>query len=79
LSAALAEIRRTGVCLSRDEMTMGASSVAAPISGPERCVIAAVSVVLPSRVGNLATLVPAVRAACIGIGRAYRRSNQHLV
>jgi DNA-binding IclR family transcriptional regulator len=79
LSGVLAEIRRTGVCLSRDEMTMGASSVAAPISGPDRAVIAAVSVVLPSRVGNLTTLVPAVRAACFGIGRAYRQSSRHLV
>ena len=69
--AALAEVRRSGVCLSRDETTVGASSVAAPVFGPERSVIAAVSVVVPSRIGNLTTLVPAVRAACMGISRAY--------
>ena len=71
LNAALAEVRRSGVCLSRDETTVGASSVAAPVFGPERSVIAAVSVVVPSRIDNLTTLVPAVRAACMGISRAY--------
>ncbi|MGH3588305.1 MAG: IclR family transcriptional regulator, partial [Pseudonocardia sp.] len=76
LRRALADIRRAGVCLSRDETTVGASSVAAPVFDPEGGVAAAVSVVVPSSTANLATLVPAVRAASLGISRAYSRSGR---
>ncbi|MGH3242312.1 MAG: IclR family transcriptional regulator [Spirillospora sp.] len=72
LRTVLADIRGTGYCLSRDEMTMGASSVAAPVFGRPGEVAAAISVVVPSRTGNLAPLVPAVRAAALGISRALR-------
>ncbi|MBC8093815.1 MAG: MFS transporter, partial [Pseudonocardia sp.] len=61
LHEALADARRTGSCLSRDEMTDGTSTVAAPVSGPGGDVVAAVSVVVPSSVENLQLLVPAVR------------------
>jgi DNA-binding IclR family transcriptional regulator len=71
LRSALADVRRTGVCLSRDEMSLGASSVAAPVFDRERAVAAAVSVVVPSDTANLATLIPAVRAACLGVTRAF--------
>ncbi|HEV7897941.1 MAG TPA: IclR family transcriptional regulator [Planosporangium sp.] len=70
LRQALADIRRTGFCLSRDEMTQGASSVAAPVFGPGREVLASISVVVPSSTKNLYALVPAVRVAALGISRA---------
>lgn len=70
LRVVLAEIRRTGFCLSRDEMTEGASSVAAPVHGPGEEVIAAISVVVPSSTPNLSPLVPVVRMAALGVSRA---------
>jgi DNA-binding IclR family transcriptional regulator len=70
LGLALAEVRRSGYCLSRDEMTDGAASVAAPITGPAGQVVASVSVVVPSSVDNLQTLVPAVRVTAAAVGRA---------
>lgn len=73
LRRSLAEIRRAGICISRDEMTVGASSVAAPVFDADREVVAAVSVVVPSTVTSLAPLVPVVRAACFGITRALRQ------
>jgi DNA-binding IclR family transcriptional regulator len=70
LLRALADIRGTGFCLSRDEMTEGASSVAAPITGPGGRVVAGLSVVVPSRTGNLQPLVPAVRLTAAAVSRA---------
>jgi DNA-binding IclR family transcriptional regulator len=72
LASALAEARSTGYCLSRNEMTDGASSVAAPVTGPSGDVVASVSVVVPSGSGNLHLLVPAVRVTAAGISRALR-------
>lgn len=72
LAAALAEIRRTGSCLSREEMTDGVASVAAPVVGPAGEVLAGISVVVPHTTDNLAPLVPAVRMAAAAIGRALR-------
>jgi DNA-binding IclR family transcriptional regulator len=70
LIRALADIRATGFCLSRDEMTDGASSVAAPICGADGTVVAGLSVVVPSSTGNLQPLVPAVRLAAAAVSRA---------
>ncbi|GAA0929215.1 IclR family transcriptional regulator [Pseudonocardia zijingensis] len=70
LALALGEVRRAGYCLSRDEMTDGAASVAAPVVGPSGEVVAGVSVVVPSSVENLQPLVPAVRLTAAAIGRA---------
>lgn len=70
LAAALAEIRRAGFCLSREEMTDGAASVAAPVVGPAGEVLAGISVVVPSDTENLTLLVPAVRMAAAAIARA---------
>ncbi|WP_219416796.1 IclR family transcriptional regulator [Pseudonocardia nigra] len=70
LTEALAGIRRSGFCLSRDEMTDGASSVAAPITGPSGDVVASLSVVVPSSTENLQLLVPAVRVTAAGVSRA---------
>jgi DNA-binding IclR family transcriptional regulator len=73
LDAALADIRRTGFCLSRNEMTEGASSVAAAITGPKGEVIASLSVVVPSSIENRHVLVPAVRLTASAISRALQR------
>jgi DNA-binding IclR family transcriptional regulator len=71
-AAALAEIRRTGFCISREEMTDGTASVAAPVVGPAGEVLAGISVVVPSDTENLALLVPAVRMAAAAVSRALR-------
>ena len=44
----LTAIRESGYCISREEMTDGASSVAAPVRGPNGDVVAAISVVVPA-------------------------------
>jgi len=69
LRRALDKICATGYCLSSEEMTDGASSVAAPVRGATGAVIAAISVVVPSGQRDLLTLVPAVRIAAAGISR----------
>jgi DNA-binding IclR family transcriptional regulator len=69
LRRALAAVRQSGYCLSRNEMTDGAASIAAPIRDATGAVIASVSVVLPSTTGNLAPLIPAVRLAALGVSR----------
>lgn len=72
LTRVLADVRRHGYCLSRDEMTDGASSVAAPVPGPDATVLAAISVVAPSDTPNLYGFVPAVRLAAATIARVLR-------
>lgn len=70
LRAVLAEVRRTGIAVSDRQVTDDAVSVAAPVIGRDREVIAALSVVV--RYGGVtpAALTPAVRAAAVGISRA---------
>lgn len=62
LRSALAGIRRTGHCLSHEEMTEGTSSVAAPVVGPDGTVVAALGVVVPAS-SALPPYVPAVKVA----------------
>jgi DNA-binding IclR family transcriptional regulator len=69
LALALAEVRGTGYCFSRDEMTDGAASVAAPITGPGGDVVASVSVVVPSSMENLQPFVAAVRVTAAAVSR----------
>ena len=68
LLRALAEVRATGSCLSHDEMTDGASSVAAPVHDPGGEVVASLAVVVPSTTA-LPPLVPAVRMAAAAASR----------
>ena len=68
----LTAIRESGYCISREEMTDGASSVAAPVRGPNGDVVAAISVVVPADRPDLTSLVPAVRVAAAGISRGLR-------
>ena len=72
LSDVLGAIRESGYCVSREEMTDGASSVAAPVRGPAGDVVAAISVVVPAERPDLVALVPAVRVAAVGISRGLR-------
>jgi DNA-binding IclR family transcriptional regulator len=69
LRHALDDVCTSGYCLSRDEMTDGASSVAAPVRGARGDVIAAISVVVPTGRRDLPPLAPAVRIAAAGISR----------
>jgi DNA-binding IclR family transcriptional regulator len=70
LRKALAEVRRTGVAISDGQVELIALSVAAPVRGRDDSVVAALSVVVPSRGCNPQMYVPAVRAAARGVSRA---------
>ena len=70
LRSVLADVRRTGVAISDRQVTDDAVSVAAPVVDRDGEVVAALSLVV--RHGSVAprALVPAVRAAAVGISRA---------
>jgi DNA-binding IclR family transcriptional regulator len=61
--------RRRGFSVTRDEMTDGSVSVGAPIFGPEQEVVAALSVVVDSRIRDPERLAPPVRTAARGLAR----------
>lgn len=69
LRRALAEIRRTGVAISRAESSAGTASVAAPIFDGTRQVVASVSVVMPDNRLDPPALIPAVTAVARAISR----------
>ncbi len=77
LRQALADIRKNGYCLSRNEMTDGAASVAAPLHDAAHRVIASISVVVPNSTPSLTPLIPAVRMAALGASRALAESGSH--
>ncbi len=68
LREALGVARRTGYCLSREEMTVGAASVAAPVLDAADRVVAALAVVVPSSAA-LPPFIPAVRMAAAAASR----------
>jgi DNA-binding IclR family transcriptional regulator len=72
LRRTLAEIRRTGVGFSREELTLGTVAVASPILDANRNVAAALSVVVRTSGVDLARLAPGVRMAAMGISRENR-------
>jgi DNA-binding IclR family transcriptional regulator len=72
LRPALAEIRRTGLALANEEMDLGLSSAAAPVTDANGKVVAAMSVVLRSSRSRLARLAPAVRMAALSASREMR-------
>ncbi|NMO89326.1 IclR family transcriptional regulator [Actinomycetospora sp. TBRC 11914] len=78
LRAVLDDIRRTGYCLSHEEMTEGASSVAAPVRDSTGRVVAALAVVVPAA-APLPPFVPAVRMAATATSRrlGFRGGNGH--
>lgn len=70
LRRALAEVRERGWATTREEMTLGSCSLAAPVRDRDGRVTAAVGIVLSShRAGDLERLVPPVRAAVQRIER----------
>jgi DNA-binding IclR family transcriptional regulator len=69
LRRCLAEIRRVGYAVTREEMTLGTVSVAAPIRGPEDEIVGAISLVVDSRGADVARLVPVVRTVAMGLSR----------
>ncbi|WP_246274061.1 IclR family transcriptional regulator [Phytohabitans houttuyneae] len=68
LAAQLVDIRRTGVAWTREEMALGASSLAMGVRGPGGRVVAAVGLVVPSVRPDITTGLPALRAATAAIG-----------
>jgi len=72
LAAQLVEVRRTGAAWTREEMAMGASSIAVGVTGAGDCVVAAVGVVVASTRPNIWVGLPALRAAASAIGASIR-------
>lgn len=65
----LADVRAAGLALTRDEMTAGASSVAAPVRNDSGEVVAALSIIVPSDAPVDPRYELAVRLAANGISR----------
>ncbi len=74
----IAEIRRRGAARTAEEMSLGASSVAVPVTverlGAAPVVAAALGIVVPSGRRDVARLVPVLEVAARGIGRELARS-----
>jgi DNA-binding IclR family transcriptional regulator len=69
LRSALAEVRANGFAWTRDEMTVGAMSIGAPVFGPDAHVVAALSVVVATGSGDVGRLAPSVKTAARGLSR----------
>jgi DNA-binding IclR family transcriptional regulator len=69
LRASLAEVRRTGYAVTREEMTLRTVSVAAPIRGPVDEVVGAISLVVDSHTADVRSLAPTLRTAALGLSR----------
>jgi len=65
----LERTRLRGYSVTRDEMTDGSVSVGAPIFGLDQQVVAALSVVVDSRIRDPERLAPPVRTAARGLSR----------
>jgi DNA-binding IclR family transcriptional regulator len=69
LRRTLAEVRRTGAAVCDGQVELRALSVAAPVRGRGGKVVAALSIVVPSKGFEPLALIPAVRAAATGVSR----------
>jgi len=67
----LAEIRRTGVGIANEEMTVGRVSVAAPLFDVDNRAVAAMSIVVPTTLDSQ-RLAPAVQTAALSASRRLR-------
>src|SRR5206468_6675556 len=72
LRQTLAEVRRTGVAVARDELTPGRISVAAPLLDAHGGAVAALSVVVSASGADVQRLIPAVRTAALCASRQLR-------
>ena len=73
----IAEVRRRGFARTAEEMTLGAASVAVPVTverGGTPVVAAALGIVVPSGRRDPTRLVPALQVAARGIGRELART-----
>lgn len=68
LAETLRRVRETQLAYSLEEMTIGASSVAAPIFGPDGGLVASLALVVRSST-NVRALAAAVRTAALGVTR----------
>jgi DNA-binding IclR family transcriptional regulator len=66
----LARVRRDGFAQTNEEMTLGACSVAVPITGPGGEVVAALGIVVASLKRDRPRLVAGLRVAAQGINRS---------
>ncbi|MET8831887.1 IclR family transcriptional regulator [Streptomyces sp. NPDC004610] len=66
----LAAVRRDGFAFSDRQFERASASVAAPVRGPDNTVVAALSIIAPSREGTARALAPAVVTAARGVSRA---------
>ncbi|SEF62114.1 DNA-binding transcriptional regulator, IclR family [Thermomonospora echinospora] len=69
LRAELAEVRRQGYAVTREEMTLGSCSVAAPIRDGRCRVVAAISLVARNSTADPRRLAPAVLTAARALSR----------
>jgi len=79
LTRELAEVRRRGWARTAEEMSLGAASVAVPVTverGAGPLVVAALGIVVPVTRRDLARLAPVLQVAARGIGRALAGTEQ---
>jgi len=69
LRADLAEVRRTGLAYTVEEMSIGTCSVAAPVYGPGEELVAALSVVAWRHSADVKRFGPAVRSAARALSK----------
>jgi IclR family acetate operon transcriptional repressor len=73
LARALEDVRRAGIAFDAEESLVGLCCVAAPVFGPKRHDVAAISVAMPARAELTPTRVaPAVRIAARALSRDLR-------
>lgn len=65
----LAEVRRRGYARTAEEMSLGTCSIAVPVLGPQREVVAALGLVTTSGRRDLHRFAPAVQVAAAGVSR----------
>ncbi|NKQ58475.1 IclR family transcriptional regulator [Amycolatopsis sp. K13G38] len=70
LRRTLAEVRRTGIAVAEEQLTLEGVAVAAPIRGPGDEVVAALGLVVHMNECEPRALVPVMTAAARGISRA---------
>jgi DNA-binding IclR family transcriptional regulator len=65
----LADVRRLGFAVTREEMSLGTVSVAAPVRGPVDEVVGAISLVVDSHGADINRLALPVRTVAMGLSR----------